>query len=557
MAAMQKPFPTLRVTPLPGALPTAAQNWNIVRYFNFYRIAIAAIAVAIAVTVKKLPPFGEVSPELFQIASVVYLVLGLITYQTSRIQKPDFETHVVVLAFADITLLTLLMHASGGLTSGLGLLLIVAIAGSSLMLGKRVTIFYASLATIAAMLEHSWGLLTEGNVNVDMVQGYPQVGVLGIGLFATAFLGYTLASRLRATEAVAERRRVDVANLAQINELIIQRMQSGVLACDNVGDVLFLNQAAQKFLGLRAQAGKKISVSDMSPDLAIQLFQWLGNNPEQRTRRLFTTRANYTLLPRFVPLGTVKETGTLVFLEDMAALKQQAQQLKMAALARLTASIAHEIRNPLGAITNAAQLLSESVSEDGEQQRLTKIIEEQGRRMNVIVQNVTQLSRRDRSNPVRVDLNTWIREFAAQYRETVRLPEGLFAHVGQSGVDALFDPDQFNQVVGNLCQNALRHSPPFTGTPLIKIQTGKDSEGRPYVDVIDWGSGVPAAIVDHIFDPFFTTTPKGTGLGLYIARELCEGNGAQLDYHPGEGGVGSRFRVTLARAEEGTETGAQ
>jgi len=555
MTAMQKGLPTLRITPLPGALPVAAQNWNIVKFFNFYRLALAAGALSIAVTVDTLPPFGEFSPSLFQTASLIYFVLSLVALETIRRRKPDFETQVSVLAFADVTLLTLLIHASGGLASGLGLLLVVAIAGTSLMLGRRVTVFYASLATIAVMLEHSWELVTNGTASPETVQGYPQVGLLGIGLFATAFLGYTLAARLRATEAIAERRGRDIANLSHINDLIIQRMQSGVLACDAAGDVRFMNQAAQKYLGARMPNGKKTSLSELSPDLAIQLFQWQSNDPTQRARRLLTTRTNYTLLPRFVPLGAGKEAGTLVFLEDMAALKQQAQQLKMAALARLTASIAHEIRNPLGALTNAAQLLGESIPEDSDAKRLTKIIEEQGRRMNIIVQNVTQLSRRDRSNPVRLDLNVWIADFVTQYSETSRLPADLFAKVGTPGVEGYFDPDQFAQVIGNLCQNAMRHSPPFTGTPLIKLQVGWDAEHRPYIDVIDWGSGVPASIVDHIFDPFFTTTPKGTGLGLYIARELCEGNGASVDYYPGEGGVGSRFRVTVARVEEGPDTG--
>ena len=555
MTAMQKVRPTLRITPLPGALPVAAQNWNIVKLFNFYRLAIAAGALGIAVTVDALPPFGELSPSLFQTASLIYFVLSLVAVESIRQRKPDFETQVSILAFADVTLLTLLIHASGGLASGLGLLLVVAIAGTSLMLGRRVTIFYASLATIAVILEHSWELVTGGTVSAETMQGYPQVGLLGFGLFATAFLGYTLAARLRATEAIAERRGRDIANLSHINDLIIQRMQSGVLACDAAGDVRFMNQAAQKYLGARMPDGKKTSLSELSPDLAIQLFQWQSNDPTQRARRLLTTRTNYTLLPRFVPLGAGKEAGTLVFLEDMAALKQQAQQLKMAALARLTASIAHEIRNPLGALTNAAQLLGESIPEDGDAKRLTKIIEEQGRRMNIIVQNVTQLSRRDRSNPVRLDLNAWVSDFVTQYSETSRLPPDLFAKVGAPGIEGYLDPDQFAQVIGNLCQNAMRHSPPFTGTPLIKLQVGRDADRRPYIDVIDWGSGVPAAIVDHIFDPFFTTTPKGTGLGLYIARELCEGNGASVDYYPGEGGVGSRFRVTVARVEESPDTG--
>lgn len=545
----------LGLTPLEGKL-TPSQNWKLLHLFNIYRLVIASAALAISLTVRQLPPFGATGPELFQIASAVYVLVAVVAIVATRWQKPDFDTQVSVLAFADVGLLTLLMHASGGLSSGLGLLLIVAIAGSSLMLGRRVSIFYASLATIAAMLQHSWGLLVGELVSDDLVQGYPQVGILGVGLFATAFLGYTLASRLRDTEALAARRGNDLVNLAHVNDLIIQRMQSGVLACNHTGHIRFINQAAQRFLGLRMPLPRSAALSEVAPDLAIQLFQWLGNPHTQRTRRAFTTHANYTLLPRFVTLGAAKEMGVLIFLEDMAALKQQAQQLKMAALARLTASIAHEIRNPLGAITNAAQLLIESVpAEDSELKRLSKIIEEQARRMNVIIQNVTQLSRRDRVNQTRLSLSSWLADFTIQFCEIVHLPTEAFARVGED-MEVLFDPDQLTQVVGNLCQNALRHSPPFTGTPLIKFQFGRDSDGRPYLEVIDWGSGVPPAIVENIFDPFFTTTPKGTGLGLYIAKELCEGNGGAIDYHPGEGGVGCRFRITMVPAEEASDTGS-
>lgn len=555
MPAPQRKRPSLKLTSLEGTV-AAAHNWKLLQLFNIYRLVVSTTALSISLIFRKLPPFGATAPDVFEVASATYFLVAIGALLTSRWRKPDFDTQVSVLAFADVALLTLLMYASGGLSSGLGLLLVVAIAGSSLMLGRKVSIFYAALATIGAMLQHSWGLLTGNLVTDDLVEGYPQVGVLGVGLFATAFLGYTLASRLRATEALAEKRGVDLANLANVNEIIIQRMQSGVLACDHAGHIRFMNQAAQRFLGLRATLPKNASLSDVSPDLAIQLFQWFGNAPAQRTRRAFATRANYNLLPRFVTLGNSKETGTLIFLEDMGALKQQAQQLKMAALARLTASIAHEIRNPLGAITNAAQLLGESVPANGEHQRLTKIIEEQGRRMNVIIQNVTQLARRDRVNPARLALSMWLADFIGQYSETARLPSETFTRVG-ADVEALFDPDQLNQVVTNLCQNALRHSPPFTGTALIKLLTGLDAEARPYFDVIDWGGGVPPAVAESIFDPFFTTTPKGTGLGLYIAKELCEGNGASIDYHPGDGGVGSRFRVTLARPEEGSEMGTQ
>lgn len=527
------------------------ENWKLLQYFNHYRLIIALSASLIALY-GNIHPFGSVSHDLFQYSAFLYFSVCLIAQYTIHRRNPSFDTQANVLGFLDITIITVLMHASGGVSSGMVLLLLVAVAGISLMLDKRDTIFYAALATIGTLLQHSWPLFTNQTVDAEeLAQGYPQIGILGLGMFATAFIGYTLATRLRATEALAERRGVDLASLTYINEVVIARMQSGVLVCDTDGGIRLVNQAAQRFLGAKPTSGKRQTLSDISPDLAIQLFQWTNNNPTQQARKLLTTRAGYTLMPRFTAIGEDRQSGALIFLDDMSILKRQTQQLKMEALARLTASIAHEIRNPLGAITNAAQLLGETVKPvNTEEQRLISIIEEQSKRMNIIVQNVTQLSRRDKVNPVKLALETWIGEYIRQHGESTGVPKEAFTCVGLEGVTICVDADQLYQIVGNLCQNALRASPPFSGTPLIKLQANKDADGHPALDVIDWGSGVKPEILDHIFDPFFTTTAKGTGLGLYIARELCEGNGGSLNYFPGEGGVGSRFRVTFMRAED-------
>lgn len=564
MIATDSKAPTSGLTRAESQAAVEAQNWKLLKFFNFYRLAIALAAVAIGLTVGSVPPFGSSSPPLFLLAGLLYSCVGIGGVIAIHLQKPDFDSQATLLSFSDVTFLTMLLHASGGVGSGVELLLLVAIGGTSLMLGKRTTIFYAAIATIAVLLQHGWGDLQGalGGALADQAvalsdnttQDFPRVGLFGLGLFATSFLGYTLASRLRATEELAARRGVDLANLAKINELIIQRMQSGVVVCDMAGSIRVINLAANRYLGVPASLKHKPALGDVAPDLAIQLFGWLGNQPEFRQRTMFKSRTGYALLPRFVVLAEGKDGGVLVLLDDMAFMRQQAQQLKMAALARLTASIAHEIRNPLGAIANAAQLLGESTSHADQDKRLIQIIEEQSRRMNVIVQSVTQLSRRDRVNPVRLALGPWLEEFIRQYCETVVVPLEAFVNTGAPGVELCFDPDQLFQVVSNLCQNALRASPPFSGTPLIRFQAGLDPENRPYLDAIDWGKGVPPEIVENIFDPFFTTTPKGTGLGLYIARELAEGNGGSLDYHPGDGGVGSRFRVTFARAEECSES---
>lgn len=532
------------------------QNWKLLGYFNYYRLTISLAAVGISFLAPDVQPFGSRSHGLFQNASLLYAALASIAWFTIHGRRFDFDSQSTVSAFVDVTLLTILIHASGGLSSGLGMLLMVAVAGASLMLARRITIFYAALAAIAVILEHSWDYLTSGSATTtDLAAGYPQVGMLGIGFFATAFLGYTLASRLRATEVLAERRGVDLANLTQLNELIIQRLQLGVLVCDNDGNIRLLNQTAQRFLGLTPLPAKLPTLSAVAPDLAVHLFRWLGEGRRMRGRVSIATASGYQVLPRFLSLGEEAGAGTLLFLEDMTILKQQAQQMKMASLARLTASIAHEIRNPLGAISNAAQLLGEAAEQNAEERKLIKIIQDQSRRMNVIVENVTQLSRRDHVNPSRFALNPWLQEFIRQYADTIQVPRETFVLAAGDGIEVCMDPDQLHQVVSNLCQNALRHSPPFTGTPLIKLDVGLNAEQHPYLDVIDWGTGVAPEIADFIFDPFFTTTPRGTGLGLYIARELCEGNGATLDHHPGEGQVGSRFRVIFARPDDclGTE----
>lgn len=524
----------------------AALNWSLLRYFMLYRLAIALPAATLALSGNSFPPFGESGPQTFLIASLAYAGMAVTGLWTVQRRWPNYTTQASGFAFADIALITLLLHASGGLASGLGLLLFITVATGGLVLSTRLSIFFAALATLALLLEHSWGVFSGGRFSFETL---PQVGILGLLLFATAGLTRMLAARLRGAEALAHRRGIDLANMALTNELIIERLQSGVVVCNQNGRVHKMNKTARQFLGLAQPKNSASDLIDISADLAGQLLAWLGKAPGHE-RKPFTTRAGYVLLPRFMSIGHRKQdTGVVIFLDDTAVLKQQAQQLKLAALARLTASIAHEIRNPLGAIIHAGQLLAEAADQGDDEKRLVRIIEDQSRRMNAIVENVLQIGRRDHVKPVRLRVDAWLRQFAHQFGESNRLPIEAFSIVAPQEVQACIDPDQLAQVVTNLCQNALRHSPAYAGQPLVALKTGLDEDKWPFLDVIDWGTGVPADIADSIFDPFFTTTPKGTGLGLYIARELCEANGARLEYHPGEG-KGSRFRIGFARAED-------
>jgi len=533
----------------------ATENWKLLRNLNVYRLLIALLGAGLAFSNLAVPPFGESAPVLFENTAIAYGLLAVAAFFTIHRRKPDFESHATMLAFGDIVAITLLMHASTGIESGLGLLLIAAVAGASLMLGSRMTILFAALATIAVGIEVNWEFLTQGMWTTSRwrTDNYNQMGFLGVGLFASAALTHFLARRLRATEKMVEQRGVDLANLAQLNEMVIARLMAGVIVCDGDGAVRLINKTARTFLGIGPESDAPSNLAELSAELNQQLKNWSGRNAmgAPTGRAMLRTRSGYTVLPRFLSIGERREdTGVLVFLEDTAVIKQQAAQLKMSALARLTASIAHEIRNPLGAIAHAAQLMDEIESRDEDDVRLLRIIQEQSRRMNVIVENVTQLSRRDKVNLQPLQIGSWVADFIRLFTQTGKHPAEMFNIVGVVNVGVCADPDQLQQVVGNLCQNALRHSPPYTGQPLIAIKTGVDIDQRPFLEVIDWGSGVPPEIAEHIFDPFFTTTPKGTGLGLYIARELCEGNGGRLEYFPGDGGIGSRFRMLMARAED-------
>ncbi len=526
-----------------------AQNWKLLRQFNLYRLILALALVAAAASGGDTI-LGVRFVHLFLAASTAYAVAAFVSIFAIRWQWFGFRILTALLAFLDIGAISLLMFSSGGLGSGLGLLLLVSVAECSVLLGRRTTIFYASLATLAALGEHSAGLFVPNASQLgDVIQGFPKVGMLGIGLFITATLGNSLATRLRSTAALAERQGRDIASLANINDLIIERMQSGVLVCDPAGALQQMNRAARTFLGLDEMSYGRDLVM-LVPALAEELERW-KENPVLRGRQVLRTERGYTVLPRFIFLGDEKtRLGYLIFLDNTEVLKQQAQQLKMAALARLTASIAHEIRNPLAAITHAAQLLKESLPDESDSARLLKIIENHGQRMNIIVENITQLARRDRTEPRRVAIYSWLVEFVHQFAQGAHIPAEAI-HVAGNGqdVEACVDPDQLYQIVGNLCQNALRHSPSFAGEPIVDLHVSLDARERPILEVMDRGPGVPPENREAIFDPFFTTSPGGTGLGLYISRELCEGNGGRLDYLPRAEG-GSNFRITFAPAKE-------
>ncbi|MCP4041487.1 MAG: PAS domain-containing protein, partial [Gammaproteobacteria bacterium] len=450
-------------------------------------------------------------------------------------RRPGFQAQVVTQVIFDIVAITLIMHASGGVRSGFGMLLVVSIAGGSMLTGGRTAILFAAIASLAVLIQEMFSWFHQMYPDT----AYTQSGMLGATFFAAASLAFVLARRVRASEALARQRATDLASLSQLNELIIQRMQSGILAVDSRDNVRLINESAQRLLGVsREEEG--ISLELISSELAERVKEW-RKGMATISGVVWPESSDAAIIASFAKLEQPTSSGLLIFLEDSTVVTQRAQQLKLAALGRLTASIAHEVRNPLGAISHAGQLLAESPDLSSGDQRLTEMIRKQSLRVNAIIENVLQLSRRRPPAAENFNLNRWLREFVADYTVEKGLAEGdIQLDIGDDDLEIYMDAGQLRQVIENLCDNGLRYS---RGIPrlILDARLHPDAE-RVYLDVLDSGEGVAEDMVEHLFEPFFTGESNGTGLGLYIARELCEVNQASLAY-PGLIGKGNCFRI--------------
>ena len=525
------------------ASPSAAdklhrQTWKPLNLLSLYRVLLAGLFGLVALTKIDLPPLGEQNHRLFLITSIGYCLFALLSAATVRLRKPGFHLQLYSQILIDIISILLLMYASGGVRSGLGTLLIVALAGGGMLMSGQMAILYAAI-TALALLGEEFYIWTN---HIPAGPNFTHAGILGATFFATAILAYLLAKRARESEALAAQRGIDLANMQQLTEYVIQRMQTGVIVIDPQQKVRLINESAWHLLGASANPTQQ-RLADLSPPLAAYLVLW-QENPDREPQTLHAASAGPEILPRFAKLG---QAGILIFLEDIAATAQQAQQMKLASLGRLTASIAHEIRNPLAAISHAGQLLAESPHLGEDDTRLTDIIRQHSQRMNAIVENILQLSRRQRSSPEELAIKPWLQDFIAAFCSTQSIDSrNITIDITPPDTMVRFDPSQLNQVLWNLCHNGIRYSQAHTGTPRLLLRGGIGGESpNPLLDVIDFGPGVPAAAVDHLFEPFFTTEPKGTGLGLYISRELCESNQARLNYIPARGGGGC-FRIIFA-----------
>lgn len=520
------------------------QNLSLLRIYSWYRIALATVLIAILLGTRKDPLVGRDFPQLFVAICGAYLLLVVLILillpVTKRLGKRLLFGNFVI----DIAVLVSLHHISGGTASGFGLLLLVCAAASGLVMSGQVALLVPAMGSIAILSDTLYLLQADPNANQSLLTA----GTQGMLLFATSVAFQMLSQRLRATQQIALDRAVDVGKLQNLNQLIVQRMRTGIIVADSTSHIKMINEAASELL--HAELEQEQLNAGLTPPLPNVLQLRLNNWRSDSVTNAKPFRIGNTgpeLIARFTGLDQKQGGDTLIFIEDSGQLAQRAQQLKLAALGRLTASIAHEIRNPLGAISHAGQLLRESPDLPESDVRLVDIVLNHSRRINSIIENVLQLSRRTPPNPRRLDLGAWLHDFIEQYREGCNEDAHIEVHE-IIPVEVSVDSDQLSQVLTNLLDNALRYSKKITNIAAAQLIVSTDSNQLAQLDVIDDGPGIDSRDQEKVFEPFFTTESKGNGLGLYIARELCEINQARLHYLRTDAGK-SCFRISFSHPD--------
>lgn len=493
--------------------------------FNIYRFCLSGLLFILFHLNSTFPALGQLNTNLFYVTMVGYIGFSLLSLLTTNYQPRRFRARIFVQVLLDIVLLTTMMHCSS-MRNGFGILINAAIAGGSLLIGGRIAYLLAGIASLAVCLEQLINQYAGGN----QASLLSESGLLTATFFATALISYELSTRVKASVDLAHQQQDAIEELAELNSQIISRLPVGALVVTPEGRLLLSNTRAQTIFADGAE--QDMLLSSVNP----QLMQWY----EQWRDQQFQHRGNLTLQLnqrdydcQFSVLSNDLQPNALIILEDKSRLFQQAQQMKLASLGQFSASIAHEIRNPVGAISHAAQLLQENQELADEDAKLVGIIQKQTQRVNTVVENVLQLSRRQQSVPEWINLHVFMTEFI-QSTHFAEYPNAqICLDIGENwpSVDVLMDASQLSQVLMNLCNNGLRYSTQAKGNPIITCKLIADYKRHSIlIDIIDQGQGVAAENINRLFEPFYTTERSGTGLGLYLVKELAEMNDIDVQY---------------------------
>jgi two-component system, NtrC family, sensor histidine kinase PilS len=520
--------------------------WRVIGLLNLYRVLVPLVLVSMQLLAG--PQWAPVAtrPSMFMSACVAYFTAGVLLVIARRLEWASLRIVAFVNAGVDSAAIALILYAGGGISSGLGILLVLPVAALAVLADHRDAFLIAAVAALGVLVQQVFVTLADSTPTTD----YTAAGVLGVVLFGIALSLWPVANRLRESEALVRKQELDLANLAHLSQYIVQHLRESILVIDPQDRIRLINESAAQMLG-DDKAYPDVLIGEAAPQLLYLLETWRQSSSSMAAfpnadPTFVSADGGRVIRAHFAPLGAASPTPVIVFLEDTSLLAERVQQSKLAALGRLSASIAHEIRNPVGAMSHAGQLLAESPNVSAEDRRLTEIIRNNADRVSGIINNVLRLSKREETHAERLLLQSWCEEFHEEFCETMQWPRERVRVSGlAAGIEVRADPSQLRQIVWNLCENALKHGVQQSPDQIVEIRYGRmNPAARPFLEIADRGPGVAAEHAERIFEPFFSGG-RGTGLGLFLARELAQTNGATLLYEARPGG-GSIFRLVFA-----------
>jgi two-component system sensor histidine kinase PilS (NtrC family) len=520
--------------------------WNLLRLYHVYRLALSGALILAMVSESNLIQLGTHDFTFFKWITSVYLLIAIISNLSSYFEWPDLATQGVAYVIIDILVMFGVLYSSGGVSAGIGVLLVIPVLIPYICSPGYVSILLSALTGIGLIGLEVWlGMQSNSPVSSSLSHS----GILALFIMLASWLGDRWIQKASQMARLANRRGIDLANMSQLNQSILDRLESGILVVEHSGSIRHMNAAGWSLLGSPGNWRSK-PLKVFAPELNEHYQHWLETISPRTASFDIRHQQSTELHVRFTQLGRHTRQTTMINLEDTSEQREKVQGVKLASLGQLTASIAHEIRNPLGAISHAAQLMTESQNLDKADTRLLQIIQSNAKRMNLTIESVLNLSRKKNPNRERLPLKGWLYSFLRDFILQHNLKEkqiNLFIEPADLMIE--FDPAHLHQIMWNLCRNAVKYAHDTPQKLQLDIQGGMPSHSRNvFINVIDNGRGIPEESRQRLFEPFFTTSTKGTGLGLFMSRELCLSNGATLEYIslPTDG---SCFRIVFSCAK--------
>lgn len=518
-------------------LTTPLENWRGIRLVNAYRVFLAFALVAAAITGRGPQVFGHDDSYLFAFTAWGYLILAMGFEFLLELRAVPYRPQAHLHALGDLIVLTLIMHASGGAGGGIALLMIIAVGLSAVLLGATAAMGYAALATLLVLGETTWSSFFDGRE-----RQFAAAGFLGFALFVVAILVATFEQRMRRIERLTARREREVSYLSSLAVQVIEQAPNGILVSAPDGQVEYINSAARQLLAARRRADAPeasggtgavaLALLTVHPGLANALQNWYENTGAHPETAEFDEPHRFRA--EFHRLDTVLGQRALIVLIDLSSEDARLQQTKLASLGRLTASIAHEVRNPLSSIRQATELLADA-HDEAERRELIPIIIRHSARINNLIEGILDVARRPQVQATRIDLAQWLKEFIDLHRLDWEASsvEVYCPMPAPNEAVIRFDVSHLWQIMDNLAANAKRHGKSADGRIRIRITYEQHHEPNwLQLKLCDAGAGLTPAALRTLFEPFFTTHAEGVGLGLYISHELALANGAQLFAEP-------------------------